>query len=219
MQKYIPVLRQTRLFAGISENEIAAMLDCLQAKSRRYKKGEYIFRQGEHLDNVTVVVKGSLLIQNNDYWGNRSIVNTVSVGEVFGEAYAASDSGAMPNDAVAAEDSAVVFLDVKKLLTVCSSGCKFHTLVIQNMFFTLSEKNRKLMQKLGHISKRSTREKLISFLSEEAKRQSSKSFSISFNRQQLADYLSVDRSAMSKELCRMRDEGLLIFEKNKFTLL
>lgn len=219
MQKYIPVLRQTRLFAGISENEIVAMLDCLQAKSRRYKKGEYIFRQGEHLDNVTVVVKGSLLIQNNDYWGNRSIVNTVSVGEVFGEAYAASDSGAMPNDAVAAEDSAVVFLDVKKLLTVCSSGCKFHTLVIQNMFFTLSEKNRKLMQKLGHISKRSTREKLISFLSEEAKRQSSKSFSISFNRQQLADYLSVDRSAMSKELCRMRDEGLLIFEKNKFTLL
>ena len=219
MQKYIHVLRQTRLFAGISEDEIAAMLDCLQAKVRRYKKGEYIFRQGEHPEHVTVVTEGSLHIQNNDHWGNRSIVNTVSVGEVFGEAYAAPDSGAMPNDVVAVEDSAVLFLDVKKLLTVCSSGCKFHTLVIQNMFFSISEKNRRLMQKLGHISKRSTREKLISFLSEEAKRQGSKSFAIPFNRQQLADYLSVDRSAMSNELCKMRDEGLLIFEKNKFTLL
>lgn len=219
MQKYIPILKQTQLFAGAGEDEITAMLDCLQAKLCTYKKGEYIFRQGERINYITVLVKGSLHIQNDDYWGNHSIINTVSIGEVFGEAYIAPDSGAILNDVAAVEDSAVIFFDVRKMLTVCSSGCKFHTLVIQNLFFTISEKNRKLVQKLGHMSKHSTKEKLISFLSEEAKRQNSRAFTISFNRQQLADFLSVDRSAMSKELCKMRDEGLLTFEKNKFTLL
>ena len=219
MKKYIPILKQTQLFAGAGEDEIAAMLDCMQAKLCTYKKGGYVVRQGERLDHITVVVEGSLHIQNNDYWGNHSIINTVGVGEVFGEAYIAPGSGAILNDVVAVEDSAVIFFDVRKMLTVCSSGCKFHTLVIQNMFFTISEKNRKLVQKLGHMSKRSTKEKLISFLSEEAKRQNSRSFAIPFNRQQLADFLSVDRSAMSNELCKMRDEGLLTFEKNRFTLL
>ena len=219
MQKYIPILKQTQLFAGADEKEIAAMLDCLQARICIYKKGEYVLRQGEHINYITVVIEGSLHIQNNDYWGNNSIISTVSPGEVFVEAYAVPGSGAIPNDVVAVEDSAVIFFDVKKLLTVCSSGCKFHTMVIQNLFFTLSEKNRKLVQKLSHMSKRSTKEKLLSFLSEEAKRQNSRSFAISFNRQQLADYLSVDRSAMSNELCKMRDEGLITFEKNRFTLL
>ena len=219
MKKYIPILKQTQLFAGADEDEIEAMLDCMQAKLCTYKKGEYIFRQGEHLNNITILVSGRLYIQNNDYWGNNSIISTVGVGETFGEAYVAPGSGAMLNDVAAVEDSAVIFFDLRKMLTVCSSTCKFHTTVIQNLFFSISEKNRKLVQKLSHMSKRTTKEKLISYLSEEAKRQNSKTFEIAFNRQQLADYLSVDRSAMSNELCKMRDEGLLTFEKNRFTLL
>ena len=219
MKKYIPILKQTQLFAGASDDDIIAMLDCMQARLCTYKKGEYIFRQGEHMNNITILVSGRLYIQNNDYWGNNSIISTVGAGEVFGEAYAAPGSGTMLNDVAAVEDSAVVFFDIRKMLTVCSSACKFHTAVIQNLFFSISEKNRKLMQKLSHMSKRTTKEKLISYLSEEAKRQNSKTFEISFNRQQLADYLSVDRSAMSNELCKMRDEGLLTFERNRFTLL
>ncbi|MBR5192203.1 MAG: winged helix-turn-helix domain-containing protein, partial [Clostridia bacterium] len=105
------------------------------------------------------------------------------------------------------------------IITVCSSACRFHSMVVQNLFFSISQKNKTLVQKIGHISKRTTREKLISYLSEEAKRQNSASFTIPFNRQQLADFLSVDRSAMSNELCKMRDEGLLEFEKNQFKLL
>jgi CRP-like cAMP-binding protein len=136
----------------------------------------------------------------------------------FTALYAAPESGPLLNDVVAIEDSAVIFFDVKRILTTCSSACHFHSLVVQNMFFAISEKNRKLVQKLGHMSKRTTRDKLISYLSEEAKRQHSSSFTIPFNRQQLADFLSVDRSAMSNELCRMRDEGLLNFEKNRFEL-
>ena len=219
MKNYISVLKRTQLFAGVGENEIDAMLNCLQAKLCDYKKGEVIFRQGEYLSYVTILVKGSLHIQADDFWGNRSIVNSVNVGEVFGEAYAVPNCGAILNDVVAVEDSTVIFFDIKRMLTTCSSACKFHSIVIQNLFYTISEKNRKLVRKLGHMSKRTTREKLISYLSEESKRQNSRSFVISFNRQQLADFLSVDRSAMSNELCKMRDEGLLTFDRNSFTLL
>ena len=157
-------------------------------------------------------------IQKDDYWGNRSILGQITVGEMFGEAYVAPESGALLNDVIAVEDSAVLFFDMKRIITTCSSACRFHAIVIQNLFFAISEKNRKLVQKLGHMSQRTTREKLISYLSEEAKRQNSASFVIPFNRQQLADFLSVDRSAMSAELCKMRDEGLMTFKKNQFTL-
>ncbi len=218
MEKYIPILRRTQLFAGVGDEEIKAMLGCLQARTCIYKKGEYVFRHGEHIDNITVLMEGKLHIQRDDYWGNRSIINMISTGEMFGEAYVAPDSGALPNDVVAAEDSVVIFFDVGRILTVCSTACVFHSKVVQNLFYAISDKNRKLVQKLGHMSKRTTREKLISYLSEEAKRQNSGTFMIPFNRQQLADFLSVDRSAMSNELCKMRDEGLLTFEKNRFTL-
>ena len=218
MEKYISVLKKTKIFAGVGDREIESMLSCLCARLKTYKKGEYVFRQGEHITDITVLVEGNLYIQNDDYWGNRSILGEISAGEMFGEAYA-HDSGAMLNDVVAGEDSVVIFFDVKRILTTCSSACSFHTRIVQNLFFAISEKNRKLVQKIGHISKRTTKEKLISYLSEQAKKQKSASFTIPFNRQQLADFLSVDRSAMSNELCKMRDEGLIEFEKNKFKLL
>ena len=219
MKKYVSVLKRTQLFAGVGDDEIASMLSCLGARLCTYKKGEYVLRQGEHLNDIIVLVDGNLHIQKDDYWGNRSILGQIAVGEMFGEAYVAPESGALLNDVVAVDDSAVIFFDVKRIITTCSSACRFHSMVVQNMFFAISEKNRKLVQKLGHMSKRSTREKLISYLSEEAKRYNSSSFTIPFNRQQLADFLSVDRSAMSNELCKMRDEGLLEFEKNQFRLL
>lgn len=219
MKKYIPILKRTKLFSGISEEDIESMLSCLDASVREFKKGEYVFRGGEHIGQITVLLSGELHIQKDDYWGNRDIVNRISVGEMFGEAYIAPESGALLNDVVALEDSTVIFFNVKRITTVCSASCRFHSMVVQNLFYALSEKNRVLVQKLGHISKRSTREKLMSYLSEQAERQNSASFSIPFNRQQLADFLSVDRSAMSNELCKMRDDGLIEFEKNQFRLL
>ncbi len=219
MKDYIQILKTTQIFAGVGDDEVSSMLSCLGARLYNYKKGEYVLHQGEHLSDIIVLVKGTLHIQKDDYWGNRSILGQIAVGEMFGEAYVAPESGALLNDVVAIEDSAVVLFDVKRILTTCSSACRFHTLVVQNMFFAISEKNRKLVQKLDHMSKRSTREKLISYLSEQAKKHNSARFTIPFNRQQLADFLSVDRSAMSNELCKMRDEGLLEFEKNSFKLL
>lgn len=219
MKKYIEILKRTQLFSGVSDTEISAMLNCLQAKLLTFPKGDYVFREGERIDNITVLVKGKLLVQHDDFWGNRNIVNVIRVGEMFGEAYVAPESGSLLNDVIAEEDSAVIFFDVRRILTVCSTACRFHSMVIQNLFFAISEKNRKLVQKIGHMSKRSTRAKLLSYLSEEAKRQNSSHFTIPFTRQQLADFLCVDRSAMSNELCKMRDEGLLQFAKNQFILL
>ncbi|MBQ4110013.1 MAG: Crp/Fnr family transcriptional regulator [Clostridia bacterium] len=219
MKEFVCLLKNTQLFSGVAEEEIESMLSCLGARVKSFCKGEYVLRQGEYLGDIIVLVEGKAHIQKDDYWGNRSILGQITVGEMFGEAYVAPESGAVLNDVVAIENSTFMFFDVKRIITTCSSACRFHSMVVQNMFFAISEKNRKLVQKLGHMSKRSTREKLISYLSEEAKKQNSSSFTIPFNRQQLADFLSVDRSAMSNELSKMRDEGLLEFNKNKFKLI
>ena len=110
MKKFIPVLKKTKLFAGVGDEEILAMLDCLQAVTGRYANGSYIFRQGENIQDISVLVEGRIHIQRDDYWGNRSIINVLNTGEMFGEAYAAPGSGAIVNDVVAVEDSTVIFL-------------------------------------------------------------------------------------------------------------
>lgn len=218
VEKYISVLKRTRLFAGLGEEEIRAMTGCLGAALRSCRKGEYVLRAGEHIQSIMLLLEGALLIQKDDYWGKRSIISMIGVGEMFGEAYTAPESGALMNDVLALEDSVVMVFDVRRVLTLCPSACRFHSLTVQNLFFAVCEKNRRLMSKLALSTGRSTRDKLMAYLSEEAKRQGSAAFTIPFNRQQLADFLSVDRSAMSNELCKMRDDGLLSFERSHFTL-
>jgi len=219
MKKYIPVLKHTQLFAGVTEDEIGSMLGCLDARMQSFAKGEYVFRQSEHISSLTVLVSGELHIRRDDYWGNCSIISRVGVGEMFGEAYISPESGALMSDVVAVADSTVIFFDVRRVITTCPSACRFHAMVVQNLFFAISDKNRQLVRKLGHMSKRSTKEKLLSYLSEEASRNNSSTFTIPFNRQQLADFLSVDRSAMSNELSKLRDDGMIDFDRNSFTLL
>lgn len=219
MEKYLPVLQEAQLFSNVGADELRAMLSCLNATLRTYEKGAYIFRQGDPIRHITLLAEGELLIQRDDHWGNRSIISHIAPGEMFGEAYLAPNSGMILNDVVAEQSSAVFFFDVRQLMTTCPSACPFHTRVVQNLFYAISEKNRTLVQKLGHMSRRTTREKLLSYLSEESGRQQSNTFTIPFNRQQLADFLSVDRSAMSSELGRMREEGLIDFDRSRFTLL
>lgn len=211
-------LAHTALFQGVATDDLAAMLGCLQTELRTYAKGATVFQQGDRFSQIALVVEGRLHIQSDDYWGNHTIIGELMPGELFGEAYVAPTSGPMLADVVAITESTVALFAARKLLTVCSNACPFHSLVVQNLFYVLSDKNRILMQKLGHLSKRTTRAKLTSYLTAQSVRAASASFTIPFNRQQLADYLSVDRSAMSAELSKMRDEGLLDFERDHFTL-
>lgn len=218
MKQFIPFLKHTKLFAGVGDEDIAAMLNCLDAIVLHNVKGEYIIRQGEYNRNLMLLIEGRLHIQKEDYWGNLSILNEIRPGEMLGEAYAAPNSESMMYDVVATENSTILLFDIDRILSVCPSACPFHTRLVKNLFYTISDKNRNLVQKIGHMSQRTTREKLLSYLFDEAKKHNSRSFTIPFNRQQLADFLSVDRSAMSNELCKMRDAGLLSFHKNEFTI-
>lgn len=218
MKKYFDILKASRLFRGIDEDKIENMLECLGAECRDYLKGEEIFHAGDCIKSAALLLEGNVQIQREDYLGNLSILNKITPGEVFGEAYAVSDGDVILNNVVSLENSKVLFLDFNRIITDCSSDSAFRTTLIKNFFSVLAEKNRMLAGKIGHMSQRTTREKLLSYLSEQSVKAKSSSFNIPFNRQQLADFLSVDRSAMSNELCKMRDEGLLDFKKDYFVL-
>lgn len=211
-------LQHFRLFAGIDPAELSAMLSCLAARTRLYSRGEYLFRAGQQMDSVALLLSGCVHIQREDYWGNLSILNEIPAGDIFGESYAVPGGAPLAYDIVAVADSRVMLLNAARVITVCSHSCRFHNLLVQNLFGLLAEKNRILTQKLGHMAQRSTREKLLSYLFEQSRKAGSASFTIAFNRQQLADFLAVDRSAMSAELSRMRRDGLLDYQRNRFIL-
>jgi len=219
MKKYFQTIKNSKLFAGITESEIEAMLQCLSATVKTYKKGDIIYRAGENISSVAMLLEGKIHIQKEDFWGNLSILDAASPGELFGEVFACLESEPMAYNAEAVKDSVVLHLDVQRVLTTCTNACKFHARLIRNLLSAISDKNRILTQKMLHMSQRTTREKLLSYLSEQSLKQGSPAFDIPFNRQQLADFLSVDRSAMSAELGKMKNEGLLDFDKNHFVLM
>lgn len=218
MKKYLHIIEKSPLFSGVTGEEIETMLGCLSPTTEDFSKNQFVLRYGEDVSTVGMVLSGSVYVIMEDFWGNRNIIGKASAGEVFAEAYACTPGKALGVSVVAGERTTVLFLDVRKLMTTCGSACRFHARLIRNLLSTLAEKNLNLNDKLTHMGQRTTREKLLSYLSAVSQRKGSASFEIPFNRQQLADYLSVDRSAMSNELGKMRDEGLLEFSKNSFTL-
>ena len=215
----LALLKHSELFHGIEEGEISSMLACLSAETKSYERGAYVLRYGERANSVGIVLSGRVSVVREDYWGNRNIVSAIEPGETFAESYACAENTALSVSIQADEASQVLWMDVRKILTACSSACEFHNRLIRNLVSLLAKKNLGMNRKLALMSQRSTREKLLSYLSSESMRQKSPSFTIPFDRQQLADYLSVDRSAMSNELSKLRREGVLEYEKNRFTIL
>lgn len=211
-------LSNTPLFHGIKENEIAHVLSCLGAREKSYRKNETIFRAGQIVHEFGLVESGSVNIIVNFYWGSSNIFGHIKKGEIFAENYAAIPGKELTSDVVAAEDSVILFLDFRNLLTTCHHSCGFHHRLIHNLLRISAHKSLNLTSRMMHTAPKTLRERLLSYLSEQAMINGSTHFTIPFDRQQLADYLGVDRSAMSNELSKMQKEGLIASKKNEFTL-
>lgn len=211
-------LSKTNLFRGISEQEIDTMLKCLQTELRRYGKGDVVLQAGDQIRRMGLVLSGSVRIENDDIWGNKSILDQAGAGQVFAETYACMPGEPLMVSVVAAEITEILFLDVERILKTCPDACSYHSRLIRNLLMISAQKNLNLSRRIFHTSSKTIRGRLLSYLSYEASRAGSCEFTIPFNRQQLADYLSVDRSAMSTEIGRMQKEGLLRTEKNYFYL-
>ncbi len=219
MEQYLSILMQSPLFSNMAKDEILSVLHCLDARTKTYKKGAFLFHSGDSSDAVGFVLEGCVTVIKEDCWGNSTILSQSAAGQLFGEVYACLFEEPMQVGVIASADTRVLFLKVQKMLRTCSSTCPFHTRLIQNLLSVIAHKTLELTRKMEHLSKRTTRDKLLSYLSAQAQAAGSNQFTIPFSRQQLADYLTVDRSAMSHELCKLRDDGILSFHKNRFTLV
>lgn len=219
MQDFVGQISGNALFEGIEPQEMEALMSCLRPVRRSYQKNEVIWQEGDVVHTVGLVAQGKVLILRDDFWGNRSILGEAGVGDLFGESYACAPGQPVTVSVLAVEDSTVIFLEIAQAMAVCGQACTFHLRLIQNLMQILAQKNLMLSRKIDHISRRSTREKLLAYLSYHAQEQGSSTFDIPFNRQELADYLSVDRSALSQELGRMKHDGLVDFTRSHFTLL
>lgn len=212
-------LSNTPLFRGASTEEIRTMLSCLQAETKAFPRGGVIYHAGDVVHSLGLVLCGRVSIENNDVWGNKSILDHVQAGQVFAETYACIPDEPLMISVVAAEAAQILFLNVNKVLHVCGSSCSFHHKLIQNLLSISAQKNLNLSRRIFHTSSKSIRGRLLSYLSYQAIQHGSREFTIPFNRQQLADYLSVDRSALSSELGKMQRDGLIRVNRSHFSLI
>ena len=218
MEQYLFILRNTPFFQGMTEEEILSVLHCVNATVQQKKKDQYILRVGDRTESMGLVLRGTVLVLQEDLWGHRNIIHRIGPGEYFAEPFAATAGSVLNVSVVADEDSEIMMLNMERFLTTCPHACAHHSRMVRNLVSVMAKRVLDLNDKLTHIAKRSTREKLLSYLSAESMRQGKLAFTIPYDRQQLADYLSVERVAMSVELSKLQKEGLLKTTRNHFEL-
>ena len=194
------------------------MLSCLDTRMESFPKEAFVLRTGDTVESIGIVLLGSVLVIQEDIWGNRNILSKAGPAQTFAAAFACAPGSVLNVSVIADTPTTVLFLNVKRILHVCPSACSHHSRIIRNLLTDLAEKNLRFSEKLTHMGQRTTRAKLMSYFSAEAQRLGTYEFDIPFSRQQLADYLAVERSGLSLELGKMSDEGLLDFYKNHFVL-
>ena len=218
MKDYYEVLKKCSLFKGIEPEELSGLLACLGAVQSRWGKGQAVLAEGDPADRFGIVLEGSLQVVREDYYGNRSLLTVVHPAELFAEAFACAGVEQIPVSVIAAEESCVLMVECRRLLTLCGNACGFHSQLIANLLQVVSGKNLMLNRKIELMSRKTTREKLLAYLLGQAKAKGSAEFTIPYDRQGLADYLGVERSAMSAELSKLGAEGLVEYKKNWFRL-
>ena len=218
MKKYLQILKKCPLFDNIEDENLITMLGCLGAKVESFDKKYTIFAEGYPAKYIGIVLSGSAQIVQVDYYGNRNILSNITSSEVFAEAFACAEMDMIPVAVIANEPCEVMLIDCSHILHTCANNCGFHQQLIFNLMKDLAKKTIMFHQRIEITSKRSTREKLMTYLSMQAKKANSRSFEIPFNRQELADYLEVDRSGLSAEIGKLKKEGVLDSQKNRFVL-
>ena len=219
MKKYLEILKKCPLFFGIEDEKQLTMLNCLSAKVVSFDKKYTVLAEGTPAKYIGVVLTGSAQILQIDYYGNRSILGNVGPSEVFNEAFACAETKAIPVTVIANEPSEIMLIDCSHILHTCQNNCGFHQQLIFNLMNDLAVKTIMFHQRIEVTSKRTTREKLMAYLFLQAKRADSPVFSIPFDRQELADYLEVDRSGLSAEISKLRNEGIINCHRSQFELL
>ena len=219
MKEFFPILERCPLFDGIDLKDLSSMLTCLGARVSKYQKNQIVFQEGEAAKYVGIVLSGAAQIVREDFYGNRSIVARIEPTELFGESFACAGVAALPVSVAAAEDCQVMLIDCRRITVSCTSACSFHRRMIFNLLRMVATKNLVFNQKIEITSHRTTREKLMAYLLMQAKQNKSSSFTIPYDRQALADYLGVDRSAMAVEISKLRKDGIITCEKSHFKLL
>lgn len=218
MKKYLEILRASELFNDVKNENLEALLGCLGAFVKSFDKNTTVLSEGDNVGYIGIVLSGKAQIEQTDYFGNRTIVANVEPSELFGESFACADVKQMPVDVVAKENTDIMFVDCRRITEPCCNACDFHRRMIYNLMKIVATKNLMFHQKIQITSKRSTREKLMTFLLFQAKKNNSNSFDIAFDRQELADYLEVDRSGLSAEISKLRREGVIECRKNRFVI-
>lgn len=216
MKEYLQILKRSKLFAGLTDEEILSALNCLNAVVRSFKKGAYIFQEGSCVDFVGIVLSGEIETLKVDFYGNANIVSKLYPSEVIAAAAAYSSEKRVPFDIKTACDTQALCLNTRSLVRSCNKACSMHSKILENMLGIIADKNIQLGSKIDILTKRTIREKILSYLSSQSKKARGERFAVSLSRQQMADFLSINRSALSRELSKMRDEGILDFESNYF---
>lgn len=219
MQEYMQKIETIPLFQGIKTEQLSAMLNCLGSFTRTYKKGELLSLSHEKVKNIGLVLSGTVHMIKEDVWGDKTILAIMKEGELFGETFVC---GSMPESTVtfqAAENSKILYLSFHKVLHSCTNACMFHHRLIENMVKLIADKNGQLLEKVEVVSKKTLRNKILSYLSMQSQHHGSNYFEIPLGRVELAQYLCVDRSALTRELSTMREDGLIDFDKNTFRIL
>ena len=219
MKKYLNILKKCPLFRNIEDEDLLRMLHCFGARVESFDKKYTVLSESSPAKYIGIVLSGSVQIVQIDFYGNRSILGNVGSSDIFGEAFACAEIQSIPVSVVANEASEIMLIDSEHILHTCANNCGFHRQIIFNLMKDLAKKTLVFHQKIEVVSKRTTREKLMAYLMLEAKRAGSESFEIQFDRQELADYLDVERSGLSAEISKLRNEGIIESNKKRFKLL
>lgn len=216
MEEYFSLL--CPLFAGIAQEDLAPMLRCLGGREKAVPKGSPVFLEGEPATHMGVVLTGTVQVVQQDYYGNRNVLSVLQPGDTFGEVFACAGLDSLPVSVLAAVESRVLLLDCRRIMTLCPHTCGFHNRLVQNLLQLISRKNLEFTRKIRIMSQKTTREKLLAYLLSQAKAQGASQFTIPLDRQSLADYLGVERSAMSAEISKLKKAGVLDTKGSWFSL-